>query len=57
MKTCHTKANIVGIDIFTGKKYEDSCQTSHNVEVLNIKRAPYTEIDFDADRFVSLMDS
>ena len=53
----HAKANIVGIDIFTGKKYEDSCPTSHNVEVPNIKRTPYTVIDVDNDGFVSLMDA
>ena len=53
----HAKANITGIDIFNGKKYEDSCPTSHNVEVPNIKRTPYTVIDVDQDGFVSLMDA
>ena len=53
----HAKANITGIDIFNGKKYEDSCPTSHNVEVPNIKRSPYTVIDVDKDGFVSLMDA
>ena len=33
----HAKANITSIDIFTGKKYEDSLPTSHNVEVPNLK--------------------
>ena len=52
----HAKANITGIDIFTGKKYEDSLPTSHNVEVPNIKRTPYTAIDVDADGYLTLMD-
>lgn len=51
----HAKASITGIDIFTGKKYEDSLPTSHNVEVPNIKRTPYTVIDVDADGYVTLM--
>ena len=52
----HAKAKITGIDIFTGKKYEDSLPTSHNVEVPNIKRTPYTAIDVDADGYLTLMD-
>ncbi len=52
----HAKANITGIDIFTGKKYEDSVPTSHNVEVPNIKRSQYTALDVDADGYLTLMD-
>ena len=52
----HAKANITGIDIFNGKKYEDSLPTSHNVEVPNIKRTPYTAIDVDVDGYLTLMD-
>jgi translation initiation factor 5A len=32
----HAKASIVGNDIFTDKKYEDCCPTSHNMEVPNV---------------------
>ena len=52
----HAKASIVGIDIFTGKKYEDSFPTSHNVEVPFINRLPYTVIDVDSDGYLTLMD-
>ena len=55
-KQGHAKAAITGIDIFTGKKYEDSKPTSHNVEVPNIKRKAYTAIDVDADGYLTLMD-
>ena len=52
----HAKASITGIDIFNGKKYEDSVPTSHNVEVPNIKRSQYTALDVDADGYLTLMD-
>lgn len=52
----HAKASIVGIDIFTGKKYEDSVPTSHNVEVPNIKRTEWTVITVDDDDYLTLMD-
>eukprot|EP00439_Symbiodinium_sp_Y106_P011788 s7301_g1.t2 len=34
----HAKAHIVAIDIFTGKKMEDLCPVSHNLEVPFVKR-------------------
>ena len=37
----HAKANIVGIDIFTGKKLEEMCPTSHNLDVPNVLRTEY----------------
>merc|ERR1712146_263465 len=52
----HAKAAIVGIDIFTGKKHEDSVPTSHNVDCPNVTKVEYTLISCDDDGYVTLMD-
>jgi len=52
----HAKAHIVALDIFTGKKYEDLCPTSHNVSVPFVKRDEYTLMDIGGDGTVSLLD-
>jgi translation initiation factor 5A len=51
----HAKANIVAIDIFTGKKYEDICPTGHNMEVPNVNRVEYTVLDITNDGYVTLL--
>lgn len=38
----HAKANIVGIDIFTQKKLEEMCPTSHNLDVPNVVRTEFS---------------
>merc|ERR1711913_184830 len=45
----HAKAHIVAIDIFTGKKLEDLCPTSHNLEVPFVKRTEYQLLTADGD--------
>merc|ERR1719326_2812326 len=45
----HAKAHIVALDIFTSKKYEDLCPTSHNVEVPFVKRTEFQVLTADAE--------
>merc|ERR1712127_993247 len=45
----HAKAHIVALDIFTGKKYEDLCPTSHNLEVPFVTRTELQVLMVDED--------
>ena len=52
----HDKINFTATDIFTEKKMEEICQSTHNINVPVVTRKEYQLVDIDDEDYVTLFD-
>jgi len=52
----HAKCSITAVDIFTGRKYEDSCPSTHNVMVPFVTKTDFPLLDMD-DEYATYRDA
>lgn len=52
----HAKVHMVAIDIFTAKKLEELCPSTHNMNVPVVNRKDLELVDISNDGFCTLMD-
>merc|ERR1712093_79519 len=53
----HAKCHFVAVNIFTGKKQEELCPSTHNADVPFVSRRDYQVMSIDDEPYVSLMES
>jgi len=51
----HAKAKITGLDIFTGKKYQELCPSTHNMNIPFVTRNEWTLNFIDEDGYAQMM--
>jgi len=51
----HAKCTFLGRDVFTGAGIEDTCPSSHNMEVPFVKKKEYDVMHISGDGFLSLL--
>ncbi len=49
------KVHLIGIDIFTGRRYEDIRPSGHMIQVPNVRKKDYIIVNIDDDNYVTLL--
>ncbi|UJR31036.1 hypothetical protein I4U23_018546 [Adineta vaga] len=52
----HSKVHMVGIDIFTGRRYEDISPSDRTIQVPKVSKKDYIIVQIDQDGYLTLLD-